>query len=342
MNRNSYLDSIKGLAIIGIVAIHFNTWYSLLAGNGLFRSIVCHGDYGVELTYIVNSFLFAKNYDKSIRNGNRKASYLILKQFARIAPLYYLFMTLNFILKIIFESNISVTFGDVLSHYLFINIFNYKWFNSFFGGSGYIGVLALMWFFYPVFLKHIDTLEKAIVCTMLTLLFTYCAYIQVIYFCFPDNKELWLTGFLYIIRGISSFAVGNLLYHLLNKKALVFSSKTVWMITIISICFLIATIRCGKMNTFFFLLFSLIIIFFNYNKPIFLMDNFLLAFCGKYVFEIFLVHIFLSYVLKYVHISTFTEFCINAILTIPVAICTQKFIGKPINKLISKLLNRLV
>lgn len=67
--RLKALDVFKGIAIIMIVSIHTLQWSSLFTEPGVLNNIKTAGLLGVEITYIVNAFLLAKQYDENVRGG---------------------------------------------------------------------------------------------------------------------------------------------------------------------------------------------------------------------------------------------------------------------------------
>lgn len=68
--RISLFDSVKGIAIVGIMFIHLGQWCVSVPNNSRIAIIRSAGLFGVELTYLVNAFFYAKNYkEKKIHGG---------------------------------------------------------------------------------------------------------------------------------------------------------------------------------------------------------------------------------------------------------------------------------
>lgn len=65
MNQRSTLfDSVKGIAIFGIMFIHLGSWLLKPEEGSTFATLTTAGLLGVELTFIVNAYFLAKHFDK--------------------------------------------------------------------------------------------------------------------------------------------------------------------------------------------------------------------------------------------------------------------------------------
>ena len=62
--RSTLFDSIKGIAILGIMFIHLGQWNLDLDEGSRLSIIRSAGLLGVELTFLVNAYFLAKHYDE--------------------------------------------------------------------------------------------------------------------------------------------------------------------------------------------------------------------------------------------------------------------------------------
>lgn len=92
------LDSMRGLAALGVFAQHF------LDSGSFFRSTVPLGDLGVRLFFVLSGFLITSillNSRRHIENGTVTRRELIVhfyaRRFLRLMPVYFVFLTLVFI-----------------------------------------------------------------------------------------------------------------------------------------------------------------------------------------------------------------------------------------------------
>lgn len=93
--RNTFLDVLRGIAIISVVSVHsMGLAEALIERSGgnihpLVRDLVAYGRYGVELFFALSGYLLASIYgvDKKIQ-----ISKYFVRRLARIYPLWILFM----------------------------------------------------------------------------------------------------------------------------------------------------------------------------------------------------------------------------------------------------------
>lgn len=92
------LDILRGFMALSVAVYHLSIWTHLFeAGSKTNNLIAILGNYGVEGFFIVSGFCFFYLYDETTWSLGELRSFHI-KRFFRIAPLYYLAITLNLIL----------------------------------------------------------------------------------------------------------------------------------------------------------------------------------------------------------------------------------------------------
>lgn len=62
--RILWIDAVKGIAIFMIFAVHMENWLQLFANYEFIQRIIYKGILGVEITYIVNSYLLCAKCEK--------------------------------------------------------------------------------------------------------------------------------------------------------------------------------------------------------------------------------------------------------------------------------------
>lgn len=334
--RNTLFDSLKGIGMIGILLIHFGYWYNLsdYLHPYIFK-IVSKADYGVELTFIINALLLTYSFNKNCHTKGQSLVLFILSQFRKIIFIYYFSLLVKIIVDCTASASLDYSLGNIISHFLFVNTIKPEYFNSLFGGSGYIGVIAIMWIIYPILLKIFNTKKKSYILFSTFFTVCYCLYMYVIYRYHPANKHVWLVEFLYFIRAFISYSIGNLLsYFLLDKKQNL-GKFIVWFVSIMSIIVFAFSIYCGQDNPFLFVAIISLVIYFNYNEPIMLIDNPLFAFIGKHIFSIFIGHILGLYILQRIGCpTTITTAIMNFILIFPISLILEKLVNKPFQSLL--------
>lgn len=113
MKRLAYFDSLRGIAIIGVVIVHVGIMTNLPGEAG---KLTFFGQRGVQLFFIASAFTLTYSADK---NGMNWVNFLI-RRFFRIAPMFYLAIFLSFLL---FACGLpsAFTYTSTLASILFIN-----------------------------------------------------------------------------------------------------------------------------------------------------------------------------------------------------------------------------
>jgi peptidoglycan/LPS O-acetylase OafA/YrhL len=93
------LDILRGLLALSVAVYHLSVWSQLSeAGTRANNLIAIFGNYGVEGFFVVSGFCFFHLYGEA-RWGLRELRRFHFKRFFRIAPLYYLAVLLNLVLR---------------------------------------------------------------------------------------------------------------------------------------------------------------------------------------------------------------------------------------------------
>jgi len=97
-NRNTWLDVLRGIAIVGVLSVHTvqttDTIAKLLGGStsDTFSNITSLGQYGVEVFFFLSGWLMAALYGNSSGEKNFSKRRFWAKRIARILPLYFIFL----------------------------------------------------------------------------------------------------------------------------------------------------------------------------------------------------------------------------------------------------------
>ncbi len=333
--RNTLFDSLKGIGMLGILAIHFNAWYTIIGSNHPYLfTLINRADLGVEITFIINAILLSYSYEKHCINNNLTVISFIFSQFNKIIFIYWFSLIIKLILDYV-KGNVTYSLGNIVSHFFFVNAFKRDWFNTFYGGSGYIGVIAVMWVVFPIILKFFRDKRKAIVVFAVSFMISYSIFSFVQYFYYPDDKAEWIVECFYFLRAIVSYALGLLLSFIIKDKETLLGRRAVWGITIPSIVFLITMMLNTRYSFFGAVLLIGIIIYANSNEAIWLIDNRFFALIGRHTFSIFLGHILLQAVLQNLDCSRAIKLLLNIILIIPLVFVYEVVVDKTMQKLLN-------
>lgn len=310
MKRIGVYDGLKGIAVIGIFCIHVGVNTNVFTGR--LYELFTFGNRGVELTYIISALLLTSQY--YVWGGVTKYPTALLRKYVtNIIPIYYIFVIGSVLYRVVLLGK-SVSLGAVATHLLFVNVLFGSWGNSF-GGTLYFSCLVVTCVFYFLYLKHINNIRKSVVCGLIIQVLT--TFICMFSYVLPVGYSLNIT---YLCRCISSFAVGNIVWHILSSE--VFKQVTFTKLTkSVATGFLVFVILyymvvIGNCDNLILLWIFAGIILLNYRNPIFLISNPVFNYLGKRVLHIFcwhsLIHVFLIYYMK----NDIMYFIIVAVLTL--------------------------
>lgn len=162
----SWVDSLKGIAICGVVMIHSGGAHLL----GILGSIGFMGKNGVQLFFVISALLAYISLDRFFydRKSEVKMKTIALwwkKKFVRLVPLWYL----SILVCTIYGGNHywlgiegHITVNNILSHVLFVHGFFPHYINSIIGVEWYLGNLVIFFIFVPFIYKYVDSLKKSV------------------------------------------------------------------------------------------------------------------------------------------------------------------------------------
>jgi len=138
-----YIDALRGLAILGVLCVHFT-----LFGKGVtgFEYLPFHldvlfyeGRYGVALFFVVSAFTLARSLEGRVKTENMAIRKYFIRRIFRIAPAFYTVILLVFFIKgvgvpgYVDPSSPQLTWVDLLTHLTFTNVLFPYYINDFIG-----------------------------------------------------------------------------------------------------------------------------------------------------------------------------------------------------------------
>lgn len=336
--RVTIMDSIKGIAMIGIFMVHIGTWSSVVSQDSSLMRLILRGALGVELTYFVNAFFFTKGFVEQVNSQKTDLCEFIKRKLVSLIPIYWLTLILYAVVTYVTKGNVGGDLKSVVSCFLFLNALNPYCWNSFFPGSGYIGVLALMWLIYPLYLRKIKNIKNAILGAVTIIGVTYTLYILGLFLVeayMLQDFSVWASWLGYIYRGVYSFALGTVLYYV-NEEGVLNRVGNIqkWGLTVSEILMVFfGTLHNNAFDGLLFTILLLFVVAINMEKSIFLIDNAVFQVIGKHSMEVFVCHILLYYSLVHYFMvlpagrKTFVIVLLLTIISAPcLKICTNKLV----------------
>ncbi len=171
--KESWIDFMKGLAILLIIACHCH----LNELPGAAGHFVAFGRFSVEVFFIISAYLSFESYHRFIHlNGVNNRTWLF-KKILRLYPLYFLSLLFSLCLggePYWLGNQGKVSWLNFLSHICLTHGLFPHFCNSIIGVEWYIGVLALFYLFVPFLYKTICSLNKASLAFIATAFISLC------------------------------------------------------------------------------------------------------------------------------------------------------------------------
>lgn len=322
-NRITIWDSMKGIAIIGIFLVHNYVLGNLNFNSNYVDVLLQAGRYGVEITFIVNAYFYALNYEKRVRNSEISSQKYVMRMIIKTIPVYYLALFTMVVFDLCKNGKLTESFANLFFHIAGIHALNSHYFNTILPGGGYIGVLYVCWIVYALYCKFVDAEEKSIVGLVVTYLLGYI-FMGVCVKCGASSE--CITMIQYYVRAAYSFAAGNFIYHCLQNKKVFIDKKYSNYISIIIIVLLLVFIETDYIRSEQFVLLISVLIVANIKYASGLIDNSVFSLIGRYCFEIYLVHVVLFGILPSIMQAGKKQFLVMVVLTVLLSYIIHKYI----------------
>ncbi|MDE6845899.1 MAG: acyltransferase [Lachnospiraceae bacterium] len=293
------IDSLKGIAILGIMLVHSGCAFSGIMGN-----IANSGARGVQLMFMINGYLIFKSLDNAQDKG------ITLKQWykgkiIRIIPLYWFFTILHLLIfgtgeRFYLGPLKSVSWLNVVCNMLcvhgffpyYINSINLNWF---------IADLAIWYLIAPLCYKLIPSLEKAIGCLLIIIPIDYAVLALAERYPLISNEAIWrdYVSILAFPAELPVILLGCTVYYMVKEGRCInvhkLTSYAGCFFALMSLLFLCTGSSRFSVysNVFSFGICFAIVMTAQLANPMTLLDNPLFAIFGRHSYGIYLCHIFL-------------------------------------------------
>lgn len=362
-NRYSWIDSLKGIAILGVLFTHCGA-ESLPGILGVLGFV---GRNGVQLFFLLSAFLAftsLEHYFAETKYSFKNICCWWLKKAIRIIPIFYLVL----IISLFFEPNSywlgvlnSVTASNILTHIsLTFGLFPH-FINSIIGDEWYLGTLIIFYLLAPFLFKKIKTFSKSITLFLISapLCSIICHFSNV--YLVPNSSDAYLIthyyGTFWIFAQFPVLSLGIVLYFILK---LCYSND----------------ITCPPVFSYSIIIFALIMLWGNanaknciyglnnytlygiwffmlaiglYYKRVSILDNAVFAFLGKHSYSIYLIHLcFISIFDKFCLLSfptnliVITRFSFVTVSSLVFAVVAEKYVETPVSSKLRLYLKKLI
>lgn len=229
--KYAYVDTLRGLAILGVIMVH-TSQYGSFEVPSILSHFIGQGSRGVQLFYLASAFTIFLSYSKRINFEKAPVKNFFIRRYFRIAPMYYLG-----ICYYLFQDGFGPRYwlGDathisslnIISNFTFLHGLNPYWITSLVPGGWSIAIEMSFYLMIPFLFKRIKDMRQAIRFLFLTLLLRATLFIVLNRFPLIEFNRLWSEYlFLYLPSQLPIFALGILMYFMVfgSEKNQVLSS----------------------------------------------------------------------------------------------------------------------
>lgn len=287
-----YIDSMRGIAILMVLTVHFTIFLKFYDIEHLplnIENILISGQYGVALFFIISAFTLFRSLDVRQECGYR-AYYF--RRFFRIAPLYYLVLIVVFSIsgsRIYYVEDIESgnSIFNLFAHIFFINGFFTNYFNSILGVEWTIFVEVSFYIILPLLYVYRKYLLQITVFFLLLALMGFMTS-KIINFTELERIQLYFSPIIWFVV----FAFGGLIYKYHNNnfiKSIFIKYKSHIAIVLVLIFIILSYVKIIAAQLIFSFILGLFFVLNSYNH-IAIFNNIILKKIGKLSFSIYLIH----------------------------------------------------
>ncbi|MDO8343869.1 MAG: acyltransferase [Cellvibrio sp.] len=300
-SRVEALDSARGWAILGVIAIHVSQAAPLPAG--ILHALAVNGDMGVELFYVLSAFSLTMMLHARAMAGQHNLIGYFIRRFFRIAPMFWvalLLATLMFFGRHSFWSPDGIGWTEVGLTAIFLHGIYPDSINAVIPGGWSVAVEVMFYLVLPVFCKYATTAISALKWLLVSVgIYFLFGNVAQAYFnqTLPENARYladiyaWYMSF---PAQLPVFMMGILAFFVVKEERF----KPVYAYAIACACGLLlismpiqAENHMLPRHFLWAAVFALFIVA-NVQRPFFLFDNPLMRLFGRISYSAYLLHFF--------------------------------------------------
>jgi peptidoglycan/LPS O-acetylase OafA/YrhL len=355
VKKLAYIDSLRGMAVLLVMLSHCIQFGTNNYGE-ILTLLFSKSEYGVQLFYIASAFTLFLSFKSRLNKENSPKLYFFIRRFFRIAPMYYIAIIFYLWQKNPWVDNLPDTgYSKILSHVFFIHGFSPLWMNSLVPGGWSVGLEMLFYLMVPFLFSRIKNLNSAALFLVIAVLVQYICNYYFIRHPLIADETIWIRYlYCYLPSQLPVFALGIILFHLLNTENSLISVKPIVTLSIFLIIILQFWLEINLMPEFVFISIGFTFLAFSFaklTKSIFI--NPVINYIGKVSYSMYLIHFaVLELMIRYGIadiITTNSHYTLNLMLRLTiVVIVTVIFssifyyaVEKPMQKMGARLISKL-
>lgn len=334
MKKYTWIDSLKGIAICGVIMVHSGVAVLPFPIGRL----GCGGAYGVYIFFVLSAFLAYLSFEQVFGSKGLSLKSVFqwwCRRFIRLIPTFYLAILLALLVG---KTQDEIIFGNVIAHLLFVFGLFPQYINSILSVEWYLGILAIFYILMPICYKYVNSLRKA--GCFLGVSFVVCEIIN--NFALSRMPEGYVYesffGTFWLFEQIPSLSLGIVLYYIM-KSSKITNMKVYPLIILIGVSGGIVFARpFGILNHSLLVNYTLcsviavcLALILNAHRCV-VLDNAVWRTLGKYSYPIYLLHcLVLQQYDKYIGLKTgnvFVDWGVKYVIIVVVTLLLAIFITK--------------
>ncbi|MGI8419347.1 MAG: acyltransferase family protein [Candidatus Levyibacteriota bacterium] len=169
LTRYAYIDSLRGLAVIGVLLAHVSHYSNIVYPSWLqILTAADVGPRGVQLFYVVSAFTLCLSFSNRKSMEKHVLRNFYIRRFFRIAPLFYLAI-LYYLWQQNYWSDNPQHFSllNILSTFTFINGVSSDWINNVVFGGWSIAIEVTFYLLFPLLYYKLKSFRFALLTTVI-------------------------------------------------------------------------------------------------------------------------------------------------------------------------------
>ena len=350
-SRLGYIDALRGIAILGVIAVHSASIPSI--NGGLLRTVTDVGQYGVQLFFVVSAFTILLSLERHRYEDSHMYSKFFVRRIFRIVPVYWVGIVLY--TSVYGMGSRTLLPGPDLWHFpvhiMMLNVLHPSTLSSVVPGGWSISLEVLFYLTVPFFFAIVTNLKRAIVFSCVSVVFLPAINLLLSqslgdFFKVDDPVLNRLYWYRFPLNQVGAFSMGFLLFYVIRDGLFQEYLKDrklngFLLVTVFFICvFLsISKIILPPRHLVYSILFCVIGLLLS-QYPWAIIVNRPLRYLGKISYSCYLLHFFILNVLyeyqSQMGIDVDNEFLrylvffiFTVVLTVPVASLSYRFVECP-------------
>ncbi|MCG7531147.1 acyltransferase [Psychrobium sp. MM17-31] len=335
MRKYQHIDSLRGVAILMVIATHVGP---ALQETATFLTV--YGRMGVQLFFVISALTLCLSMESRSAERYPVGNFFIRRYF-RIAPMYILGVFIYSPLVFDHFPNAESTLSFYLLHVTLLHGFSVDAFRAVVPGGWSIGVEFIFYLIFPALFFLLRKYNKRMHLWGIFAFFIVVSLLQNLYFQLelPSYSSLWKYGYWSPLNQLPVFIVGIILYRAIKERK---NQLPIISHFILFVCTTLCTLIIWQLKPLFYVSFvplmsawSFYHLFFIFESVVLLNKKWLQR-IGQLSFSMYLLHFFvITYVVKSDYLDVFRGYGIISLmlflaivvfLTCLVSLLTEKFI----------------